>query len=178
MQGSSLRRPAASPAIVGWLVDHQVGHSVHPHRRAESAFAAAHADRISIRRFVKVIAVETDAGITALLALDAGDRLDPRLAARALGAEHVRLLAEPEVARLAPLDEVGALAPIGQLYGLPLVADRALRRVPFIAFDAGSHEVAVHVDRLDWERAAGVTYRALAAERRWNDPRMEPAIEG
>ena len=164
MQGSSLHRPAASRAIVGWLTEHGVGHSVHPHRRADSSVGAAHADRISIRRFVKVLAVETDAGITALLALDAGDRLDVQLAARALGARHVRLLTEPEAGRLAPLDEVGALAPIGQLYGLPLIADTGLRSIPFIAFEAGSREVAVHVDRLDWERATSVTYRPLAAQ--------------
>jgi Ala-tRNA(Pro) deacylase len=97
--------------------------------------------------------------------LDSAGHLDLDRTARALGARSVRVLSEPEVQRLAPLDDVGALAPIGALYGLPLVVDIAIREVPFIAFAAGSHEVAVHVDRDQWERAAGVRYQPIAGDR-------------
>ncbi|HEU4672053.1 MAG TPA: YbaK/EbsC family protein, partial [Candidatus Limnocylindrales bacterium] len=117
MHGTPLRRAEPSPAILAWLSDHGVPYSVHRHEHAATAAAAARADGVSIRAFVKVLAVETDAGVVGLLALDAADRVDLALAARALGARHVRLLAEDEVGRLTPLDEAGALAPIGQLYG-------------------------------------------------------------
>jgi Ala-tRNA(Pro) deacylase len=162
MQGTVLHRHAASPSILRWLEDADVWYEVHPHPPAVTAAAAAHADGVSPRVFVKVVLVEVDDGRRALLALEAADRIDPLAAARALDAAWIHLLPEAELERLAPLDEVGALAPIGVLYGLPLIADVRLREGPVIEFAAGSHEVALLVDRAGWEAAASVRYAPIA----------------
>jgi len=165
MHGAALRRHEASPAVLRWLESHAVEHEVHRHPCAMTAAAAARADGVSIRAFVKVLGVETEEAVRALMVLDAEDRLDLARAAGALGSSSVRLLSEAEIERIDPLDEVGTLAPIGSLYGLPVIVDPAIRDVPFIAFAAGSHEVAVHADRAGWESGAAVIYRPIAADR-------------
>uniref|UniRef100_A0A7C2W799 YbaK/aminoacyl-tRNA synthetase-associated domain-containing protein n=1 Tax=Thermorudis sp. TaxID=1969470 RepID=A0A7C2W799_9BACT len=70
--------------------------------------------------------------------------------------------ASAELVEFAPDCEVGALPPIGDLFGVPVYADHAVREDPEISFHAGSHHFTVHVDRAGWERAARVVYADLA----------------
>jgi prolyl-tRNA editing enzyme YbaK/EbsC (Cys-tRNA(Pro) deacylase) len=57
------------------------------------------------------------------------------------------------------------MPPIGEPYGLPVYADRAIHDDPDITFHAASHHFTVHVDRPAWERAVGVVYADLARDR-------------
>ncbi len=173
MQGAKLHARPVDAALLGWLGRHGLPHEVHEHRVAFSALAAARADGIAPRLFLKVVAVETDDARRFLLVLDATHRVDPARAARVLGATHVRLLDEPELERLAPLDEIGTLMPVPELYGVPMVADEAVGDATAIAFAAGSHRFAIHLERADWERATGVRYAPLAIEARPGDERRE-----
>ncbi len=163
MQGSLHHRHDVARPIVRWLESRAVPFDVHRHRPAGTALAAARAEGVPAARFVKVVAVETDDGVRGLVALEAIERLDLDAAAAAFGGRSARLLTEGEIAAIAPLDDPGAMAPIGALYGLRLIAERAIAKADEIVFAGGSHEIAVHVDRAAWERAADVAYEAVAA---------------
>jgi Ala-tRNA(Pro) deacylase len=159
---TTLDRPHAG--LLEWLASHGVEHEVHEHPEAFTARGTARAEGVDPTTFAKVVAVSTDDGRTVLLVVDASDHVDLHKARRALGTAGVRLLTESELASLAPDCQVGALPAVGPLYGLPMVADYAVREDTAISFDAGTHRHSVRVDRQAWERASGVTYADLADE--------------
>jgi Ala-tRNA(Pro) deacylase len=149
--------------LLDWLAGHDVEYEVHEHPVSFTARETAHAEGVDPATFAKVVAVATDNG-RALLVVDALDHIDMRKARKLLGAHTVRLLTEEEVAALAPGCDVGALPALGQLFGVPMYADYAVRDDAQISFNAGSHRFTVRVDRADWESATGVSYGDLAED--------------
>jgi Ala-tRNA(Pro) deacylase len=155
----------ADPALLSWLADHDVEYEIHEHAQAFTARGVAKAEGVDPHTFAKVVAVRTPDARPAFLVIETTDQLDLRKAARALGAGTVRLLTEGELADLAPACELGAMPAIGALYGVPTLADHAVRDDRDISFNAGSHSCSVRVEREGWERAADVVYADLAADR-------------
>ena len=156
----TLERPHAG--LLDWLKEHHVDYDLHEHPQAFTAMGTAHAEGVDPHTFAKVVGVATDEGSRVLLVLDATDHVDLRKAREALSAREVRLLTEPELVAIAPECEAGALPAVGALYGLPVVADHAVKEDEAISFNAGSHRFSVRVDRSAWERAAEARYADLA----------------
>jgi Ala-tRNA(Pro) deacylase len=73
------------------------------------------------------------------------------------GARAVRLAREAEFGDLYPDCEVGAMPPLGPLYGQPVFIDRALAGAGDIVFDGGSHRDAVRMKYEDFVRVARPT---------------------
>jgi Ala-tRNA(Pro) deacylase len=163
---STAARVEPHQGLMRWLARHGIDHEVHQHRLSYTAKETARAEGVEPRSFAKVVGVEADDGRRALLVLDAVDRVSLPKAAAVLGTTHVRLLREPELEALAPDCEAGALPAVGSLFGLPLYADEAIRTDAEISFNAGSHRVAVRVDRRAWEAAEEPVYVDLAADAR------------
>jgi len=69
-----------------------------------------------------------------------------------LGLTHARLATEMEVGELFPDCELGAMPPMGNLYGMPVYLDSTLAEEDTIAFNAGTHRDVVHM-RTDEYRA-------------------------
>ena len=157
-----LDRPHAG--LLDWLASHGIEHEVHEHPEAFTARQTASAEGVDPTTFTKVVVVGTNDGRHALLLVDAVDQVDLHKARRVLGADDVRLLSEPAAANLTPGCAVGAVPALGPLFGLPMVADYAVRDDPVISFNAGSHRYSVRVDRVGWERATGVIYADLAVD--------------
>jgi Ala-tRNA(Pro) deacylase len=148
--------------LLDWLRAHSVDHEVHDHRETFTARSTARSEGVAARTFAKVVGVVVDDGRTALIVVDAPDRVDLRKARLVLAADHVRLLTEAELAERTPGCEPGAMPAVGALFGLPTYADYAVRDDPEISFNAGTHRSSVRVDRAAWERAAAVRYADLA----------------
>jgi Ala-tRNA(Pro) deacylase len=163
MGASSISR--ADPSLLEWLASNDVEYEVHEHSPAVTARGAAKAEGVDPHTFAKVVGVKTDDGRSAFVVLETTDQLDLRKAARALVSDRVSLLNEAELAAVAPTSEVGAAPAVGALYGLPMVADNAVRDDRDISFNAGSHSWSVRVERAGWERATGVVYADLAVDR-------------
>lgn len=155
----------ADPGLLDWLARHDVEFEIHEHAPAVTARGAAKAEGVDPHTFAKVVAVRTPDNRTVFLVVETTDQLDLRKAARCLDADDVRLLTEGELATLAPRCEVGAVPAIGALFGVTMVADFAVRDDREISFNAGTHDCSVRVERAGWQRATGVVYADLAADR-------------
>jgi prolyl-tRNA editing enzyme YbaK/EbsC (Cys-tRNA(Pro) deacylase) len=140
-----------------WLSANGVHHEVHEHPLTYTALATARAEGVEPRTFAKVVGVRTEDGGVALIVLDAVDVLDLGTVHEIVG-ERIRRLAEAELTAACPDWEVGTVPPIPELCGAPVYADEAVRAAPMISFNAGSHRVAVRVDRAAWESAAQIVY--------------------
>jgi Ala-tRNA(Pro) deacylase len=163
MDAPTLARPHAG--LLHWLQDHDVDHEVHEHPVTYSATGTAVSEGVDPQMFAKVVGVRTADGRNALIVVDAPDRVDLHKARIALDAIDVGLLDEKDLARVTPGCEPGAIPAVGRLFELPMVADYAVRDNPEISFHAGTHRHSVRVDRVEWERASGVRYADLAADR-------------
>jgi Ala-tRNA(Pro) deacylase len=162
-------KPGLMPALADWLKAQGIEHEVHEHDLAFTATGTARAEGVDPHSFAKVVWVRSDEGGEAFMVIDAVDHLDLTKAATAMNSRHVKLVPEDEIQQAAPDCEVGAMPAVGRLFEVPTFADHALARDPEISFNGGSHRVSVRVDRSTWERAAGVTYRDLAAHS-WREP--------
>jgi Ala-tRNA(Pro) deacylase len=155
--------------LIDWLQANGVPYEIDEHPTTYTARETARVEHVSLACFAKAVGVVTDDGRRALFVLDAADHVDLLKARRVLGATHVRLMTEEELGQACPDCEVGATPAVGPLFGLAMYVDEALRDVPEVTFQAGSHRFSVRVDREAWQRALGLTYGALA-ERRVMEP--------
>jgi len=156
-------------SLLTWLEAEGIGHEFHEHGRSLTAAATARAEGVDPHSFEKVIWVRPAEGSDVLMVLDAEDHLDLRKAREVLKSGRVKLVPEEEIEQLAPDCDTGAMPAVGSLFGLPTYADFAVREDPEISFNAGTHTVAVRVDRVAWEKALGVVYADLAADT-WREP--------
>jgi prolyl-tRNA editing enzyme YbaK/EbsC (Cys-tRNA(Pro) deacylase) len=152
--------PVIDERLENWLRAHGIPFEVHPHPLTYTALATARAEGVEPRTFAKVVGVRTTEGRVALVVVDAVDVLDLPKVSELIG-ERVRLLSEAELTAACPEWEVGAIPPVPTLAGAQVFADEAVRGDPSISFNAGSHRVAVRVDRVGWEEAAEITYGDL-----------------
>jgi Ala-tRNA(Pro) deacylase len=149
-------------ALLDWLGAHGLDYDLHEHPRAFTALEAARAEGLDPHAFAKTLAVGRSDGRRALVVLEASDSVDLGAVARLLDTDRVRLLTEAELLDLAPTCDVGALPPIGDLFGVPVYADDALLDVGRITFHAGSHRHAVRMARREWARTARVRFGHIA----------------
>lgn len=147
--------------LENWLKAHGITFEVHPHPLTYTALATARAEGVEPRTFAKVVGVRTESGRVALIVVDAVDVLDLGKVNELIG-ERVRLLSEAELTAACPDWEVGTIPPVPTLAGAQVFADEGVRADSHISFNAGSHRVAVRVDRASWEEAAEITYGDIA----------------
>lgn len=155
--------------LVTWLDSTGIDYEIHEHGRALTALATARAEGVDPHTFGKVVWVRSEEGGDALVVVESDDHLDLRKAREALGSGRVKLVSEEEIEALAPDCDAGAMPAVGSLFGLPTFADLKVRSASELSFNAGSHTVAVRVDRAAWEKAVGATYADLAASA-WHEP--------
>lgn len=125
-------------------------HSVHP--RAFTAQEVAQAEFISSRGMAKPVTVLAD-GAFALAVVAADSTVDLPQLRRLMDVNHLRLATEEEIKNLFPDCEVGAMPPLGNLYGLPVLVDSNLALQDVIAFNAGTHSDVVHMKFEDFRKA-------------------------
>jgi Ala-tRNA(Pro) deacylase len=90
----------------------------------------------------------------AMAVLPADCKVDLGELAAALQLEHLRLATEEEVRDRFPTSEVGAMPPLGGLFGLPVFMDARLTEKEYVFFNAGTHRDAIHMKLADYLRVA------------------------
>ncbi len=111
---------------------------------AQEIAAAAH---VPGWEMAKTVVVKLD-GKMALVAVPAPSMVRLNHLKAATGASSVELASEQEFKESFPDCEVGAMPPVGLLYGMETFVDRALSEREHIVFNAGTH---TEVIRMSWE---------------------------
>jgi Ala-tRNA(Pro) deacylase len=102
---------------------------------------------------VKVVVVRGDDRLL-MAALPASHTLDLDCLRDAAGDKSLRLASEPEFADAFPACELGAIPPLGHLFGVPLWVDDSLGREEETVFNGGNHHETVHLAYQDFVRLA------------------------
>ncbi len=126
------------------------------HSRHDTAFTAsglAQAEHVPGRKVIKPVVVNAD-GSFFMCALPASHKIDFEELKRQLEARYVSLVNEEQLAALFPDCEVGAVPPIGRLYGMTTLMDESLIADDRVTFQAGTHEDAITMSLADYRRVA------------------------
>jgi len=131
------------------------------HETAYRASEVACAEHMLPCSFAKAVVFSTNMGF-GMAVLPADCVLDLKELRACLGAPHVRLATEEELKRLFPECELGAMPPVGGLFGLPVYVDSGMAADASIAFNAGTHRDVVHMRFQDYEALAKPAFIAVA----------------
>jgi Ala-tRNA(Pro) deacylase len=130
----------------------------------DPAFTAQHlAARMHVpgREFVKAVVVRLDDRY-AIAAVPAHRLVDRAALARAAGAGRCNLASEAEFRELFPECELGAMPPVGKLYGLATYVDEEVTRDETVVVNVGTHAEAVRLRYADLARLAQPTVGRFA----------------
>jgi Ala-tRNA(Pro) deacylase len=126
------------------------------HRTVFTAQEEAAATHVPGREWAKTVVCMADEQ-PILAVLPAHHRIDLDRLRRLAGAATIRLATEPEMARLYPACETGAVPPLGPLFDQPVFVDRAITEDTEVVFHAGTHTDAVRLTLPDFQALARPT---------------------
>jgi Ala-tRNA(Pro) deacylase len=150
-----------SVSIVTDLLDKRgVTFEVIPHGQAYTSIAEATALGIAADEVLKTLVLDTSSG-HALAVVPGSRRLHSRSVEKALGAKHVRLATEEEIETSFAGYELGALPPIGSLFGIQTFVDPDVMEHDTVVFAAGSRVESVKLRTEDLFRDEPVTIASL-----------------
>jgi Ala-tRNA(Pro) deacylase len=121
------------------------------HSAAYTAQEIAASAHIPGREVAKTVVVSIDDKL-AMVVIPASNRVSPAALERVVGSASVRLARESEFAGRFADCELGAMPPLGNLYGMDVYVDPDLAKDEMIAFNAGTHTDLVVMRYADFER--------------------------
>ena len=124
--------------LVDYLQRCRAHYTILPAVPACTAEEVTRLNRIPPRRFAKVVMVRVDAELS-MVVMPAHYRLVPRQLGEALGAARVELATESQFRNRFPRCELGAIPPIGHLFGLRALALPLFDEFADIYCKAGAH---------------------------------------
>lgn len=142
---------SVAASIRKFLEENDVEYEHHSHEPAYTAQEVAQAEHVPGREVAKTV-ILTDGAAYVMAVLPATRRIDFEEIREAVGNPELRLAEEDEFADLFPGVEVGAMAPFGNLYDMPVFVDQSLREDERITFTAGTHEDSIRMAYADFER--------------------------
>lgn len=139
----------ALQACLNYLDVNGVRYTLTTHAVAYTAKEVAAAEFMPAHRVAKtVVFISGNKPLFVVVPADA--YVDIEQVRAAVGSRELRKAIEPEILRLFPQAEVGAMPPLSALAGVPIYLDRALTEQEFIAFTAGTHRDVIHMKTCDF----------------------------
>ena len=131
-------------------LDHEhVHYDVLSHSQTFRALAVAQTLHVPEQEMAKVVIVKVKERFVTTV-LPATWNVDMPCLRKIFGTHRVRLATEKEIMHLFPDCELGAMPPLGTLYGLPVYVDRSLTGDEEIVFEGGTHSEAIRMRYWDF----------------------------
>jgi Ala-tRNA(Pro) deacylase len=137
--------------IRDYLDSQNVPYETLHHSQAFTAQEVAHSLHVSGKKCVKAVMAEGDSK-TVMVVIPAAHRLNFQELKSALRAKQLEMLVERELVGLFPDCDLGAVPPIGNLYGIDVWVDRAVASTEKILFCAGTHEDCIRMRYSDFAK--------------------------
>lgn len=137
--------------IQNYLERNQIPFECSEHSKAFTAQEVAHAAHIPGNRLAKTIIVRVDGQMT-MVVLHADERVDLARLRESLGVGAVELVSEKEFEERFPDCESGAMPPLGDLFGMPVVVSESVASENKITFNAGTHTELLTISYEDFKK--------------------------
>jgi len=150
-----------------FLDSHNIKYLVISHSIAYTAQGIAALVHLSGKKLAKTVIVKID-GVLAMAVVPAPLHVDLDLLRSITGGLQVELATEQEFQNAFPDCETGAMPPFGNLYDMPVYADKSLAAHEEITFTAGTHRELLRMAWADMVRLVdpqivNLTHRVSAA---------------
>jgi Ala-tRNA(Pro) deacylase len=132
-----------------YLRENGVGFEVQTHAQVFTMQEVAAALHVPGNQVAKVVMVKADDD-KVMAVLPAPYRLNIDLLRDLVGAKRARLAKEEEFADLFPDCATGAMPPFGNLYDVPVYADRSMAEEPDMVFRIGTHRETMKIAYADF----------------------------
>jgi len=136
--------------IEHYLRDASLSYRFLHHPRAVTAQEAAEAEGISGWQLAKSVAVELGSGEEVLCVVPAPTLVDLDAVCDLTHSRDARLVEEERLRELFPGCEPGAAPPLGGLWDLPVIGERALLELDRIVVPGGDHETMIELVTSEW----------------------------
>ncbi|HEY1338686.1 MAG TPA: YbaK/EbsC family protein [Bryobacteraceae bacterium] len=140
-----------SERLRSFLDSRQADYTVTTHQKAFTAREVAAAEHLPAREVAKTVVIFGD-GEYHLVVIPANKLVDFQEVRPTLGLSQVRMASEDELEKLFPDSELGAMPPMGPIYGLAVYLDSSLAGEDTIAFNAGTHREVIHMRTAEFRR--------------------------
>jgi Ala-tRNA(Pro) deacylase len=137
--------------VIDYLKRNNVQYEVIEHAPAFSAHEVALASHVPEKDLAKTLIVNAD-GKFSMVVMPADHRLVDHLLLEVLKAKRLHLASEEDLQQMFPDCEIGAMPPFGNLYALPVYADKTLTNDDLIVFNACSHTRSIRLKMYDFIR--------------------------
>ena len=152
-----------SERLRSFLDSKQAQYTLTTHPKAFTAREVAVAEHLPPREVAKTVVVFGDTAYH-FIVIPASKLVDLYEGRPTLGFSQLRLATEEELGKLFPDCELGAMPPLGPLYGLPVYLDSSLAGQDFIAFNAGTHSDVIHMRTAEFRRLVSPEIVSLVRE--------------
>lgn len=142
-----------APKLKNFLEKNDIRYRTIPHTAAYTAQQTAEMAHVSGLDLVKAVMVKVDGKIV-MVVEPANLKINLKEFSKLIGAKKAELATESEFKDQFPDIEVGAMPPIGQLYGVETFMDDAFKSKEKVVFNGGSHTDLVEMNLKDFERIA------------------------
>jgi Ala-tRNA(Pro) deacylase len=149
-----------SARIKNHLEANKIPYSPLTHPSSYTAQGAAAVMHVSGREVAKTVVVQAGKDYY-LVVLPASHHLKPEKLAQVIG-RPIRLASEDEFIGRFPDCELGAMPPLGELYGLSVYVDESLAADKEIIFNAGTHRDAIRINYHDFVHLRKPTVCSIA----------------
>ena len=146
-----------------FLDSHKAEYKVSSHRNAFTAREVAAAEHLPAREVAKTIVIFGD-GAYHMVVIPASKMVDFHEVRTVLGLSQARMATERELTDLFPECELGAMPPLGGLYGMQVHLDSSLLGQEMIAFNGGTHRDVIHMRTEEFRRVAEPEIVSLVRE--------------
>jgi len=144
---------AIAKKLKEYLKSNKVKFETLKHKEVYTAQEIAAAQHVPGMELAKVVMVNAD-GKFVMTVLPSCYRIDLKKLKGAIGSKNVKLATEKEFRDLFPDCEIGAMPPFGNLYNIPVIAEKVLTQDEKIVFNAGTHKDTVRVKYADFAKLA------------------------
>jgi len=152
-----------SERLRSFLDSRQAKFTLTTHSKAFTAREVAVAEHLPPKEVAKTVVVFGD-GAYHMIVVPASRLVDLHEVRTTLGLSQVRLATEDELGKMFPDCELGAMPPMGPLYGIPVYLDGTLAGQETLAFNGGTHRDVVHMATAEFRRLAEPRIVSLARE--------------
>jgi len=140
---------AANKKVLDYLNSNDIDYEVVEHPRVFTSIEEARALGIDADEIAKCLVINMR-GEHALAVVPGDKRISNNKLRAALGNKHARLASEAEMKIDFPDWELGAVPPLGDLFGLPIYLDIDLVDHEILLFSAGTHTDSIKINSADF----------------------------
>jgi Ala-tRNA(Pro) deacylase len=129
--------------VKSYLDSEQLSYEILQHPHTNSSAETADAAYIWEDQLAKSVLLEDEAGYVMAI-LPASNRVDLKKLREKMHRQ-LELATEAELGEIFADCEIGAIPPLGQAYGIPMIYDDCLAKLANVYFEAGDHEDLVYM---------------------------------